>query len=479
MCFANLSSRPVPLAELVRGITGKEALPAGTAVKIMRRTVLAGNKLSNDGSTAASSSVPSKATSEAGAENTSDEGLPSPPDTTSSRNRSKLTREEKEAQYKAARERIFRDFQEAQGNENATADNSANMSRSSSSSGKKKAHKQKAPKDDSFEGRSSYGPGFPGMPYTSQTQYPGSGSASGHQSPYGAHTPNPMSTMNFASNSVPMYNQYDPSATFQGTNFPVAYQNQYGSNDGWPNAQSTPPTGYYNFMQQPGPSYTAYGSPVSSPTSQYTQIASPGYQSPSQQWVQPQYQQPYQAQPPMQPLMGQNGGPVSWPGFPPHPFPPNPGSPYQFGQAPFQQYSSTPQPNSHHPLPGSYNRPVFNPQIRSFVPAGPSMRFGPQHGQTRPMHSFSVQGGGSNSSQNTEKPDSPARATSAPNSKTQESLQKKWGTPAHLPKKPPPSQVPFTFEIENTPPLPSQQPSSFPALASSIAKGSLSSVGNN
>jgi hypothetical protein len=42
-----------------------------------------------------------------------------------------------------------------------------------------------------------------------------------------------------------------------------------------------------------------------------------------------------------------------------------------------------------------------------------------------------------------------------------DSLQKKYGAPANLPKKPPPSQVPSAFDIETTPVLPSQQP--FPA----------------
>jgi SUZ domain len=450
-------------------------LPNGpTAVKIMRRTALAANKVSNDGSTAASSSAPSKATSEAGAETTSDEGLPSPPNVTSSKDRSKLTREEKEAHYKAARERIFRDFQEAHGSENSTADTSANMSRSSSSSGKKKGHKQKAPRDDSFEARSSYVPGFPGMSHSAQNQYNGPFGVSGYQSPYGAQTPDPMPAMAFGSNATPAYNQYDPSTTFPGMNFSSSYPNQYGSNDGWSNPQSPPPGGYYNFGQQPASNYSQYAPAMSPPVNQYPQIASPGIQSPGQQWAPIQYQQPFQAQPPMQPPMAQNGGLVSWPGYPPQANSHMQGGPYRYGQGPFQQYPSTPPSNHPHPLPGSYNRPAFNPQIRSFVPAGPNMRFGGQANQVRPAISpFSGQG--SISSQNTENPDSGVRASSAPN-KAQESLQKKWGTPAHLPKKPPPSQVPSTFEIENTPPLPSQQ--SFSPLASSIVKVS-PPVGNN
>lgn len=122
----------------MRGIVGNDTLPTGaSAVKIMRRAAFAGNKVPNDGSTAASSSIPSKATSETGAENTSDEGMPSP-DTASSKDRSKWTRDEKEAHYKAARERIFRDFQEAHPSEAMNVESSAAISRSNSSNGKKK-----------------------------------------------------------------------------------------------------------------------------------------------------------------------------------------------------------------------------------------------------------------------------------------------------------------------------------------------------
>ena len=451
------------MSELVRGIVGRDSLPTGAAaVKIMRRTALSGNKLSNEGSTAASSSVPSKATSDAGAENTSEEGMPSPPDTASSKDRSKWTREEKEAHYKAARERIFRDFQEAQPAENLNADASANMSRSSSSSGKKKGHKQKTPKDDSFEARSSYVPGYGGMPYSTQNQYVESYSASGHQSPYGAQTPGAMPTMAFGANPTPAYSQYDPSATIPGTNYAAAYPNYCGPNDGWSNPQSPQPGGYCNFVQQSGPSYPAYGSAVSSPVNQYAPIASATFSVPNQQWGLVQYPQPYQAQPPMQLSMGQNGAPMSWTNYHSYSNAPSPGSPYQFAQAPFQQYSSTTPPINQHPLPGSYNRPAFNPQTRSFVPGGPNHRFGGQASHGRAANPYMVPQG-SNSTPNAENTDAAARASSAAK-KAQDSLQKKWGTPAHLPKKPPPSKV------ENTSPLPSK--TSFPPLASSIVKSS-------
>jgi SUZ domain len=516
---ADTFDRPLPLRELVRAIVGRETLPNGTvAVKIMRRTAVSGNKVSNEGSTAASSSVPSKATSETGAENTSDEGMPSPPDTSSSKDRSKWTREEKEAHYKAARERIFRDFQEAQPTANTTADTSTNMSRSSSSSGKKKGPKQKVPRDDSFEARSSYVPGFVGMPYVSPpNRYGDSYSASGHQSPYGPQTPNSMPMMPFGPNPAPApgYNQYDPSAAFPGINFTAAYPNHCGSTDGWSNIQSPQPGPYYNFVQPPGPSYPQYASAMPPPVNQYPQIASPAFPSPGQpgqQWGQVQFQPPYQAQapppapPPMQVSMAPNSGPVPWPGYASHPHMPSAGPPYQLGPAAFPQYSSTPPPPpmNQHPLPGSYTRPAFNPQIRSFVPSGPNPRFGVPAGQQgRATNSyFTAQAGSSSNNnnmsanaENVNVVEAALRAQSAAAAATmaaQESLQKKWGTPAHLPKKPPTSQVPSPFEVENTPPpmmttvttttVPSR--SAFPtAMAQGmVVKGTTTSaaaVGNN
>jgi len=502
----------LPLRELVRAIVGRETLPNGAvAVKIMRRTALSANKVSNEGSTAASSSVPSKATSETGAENTSDEGMPSPPDTSSSKDRSKWTREEKEAHYKAARERIFRDFQEAQPTCNAPADTSTNMSRSSSSSGKKKGPKQKVPRDDSFEARSSYVPGFVGMPYVSPpNRFGESYSASGHQSPFGPPTPNSMPMMPFGPNPAPApaYHQYDPSAAFPGINFTAAYPNPCGSNDGWSNTQSPQPGPYYNFVQPPGPSYPQYASAMSSPVNQYPQMASPAFPSPGQpgqQWGQVQYQPPYQAQAPppappsMQVSMAPHDGPVAWPGYASHPHMPSAGPPYQLGPAAFPQYSSTSAPlqppMNQHPLPGSYIRPAFNPQIRSFVPSGPNPRFGlPPGPQGRATNSyFSAQAGSSsnnNMSANAENVveaalRAQAAAAAAAANMAQESLQKKWGTPAHLPKKPPTSQVPSPFEVENTPPPPPPPPissrSSFsPPLAPGMVKGTSSAaVGNN
>ena len=143
---------PTPLTVLARSIPVGSAQSLPNAFKIMRRGGIGPRQLSTTNSTAPSSSAPSKATSEAGL---SEEAVTSPTDAgTPSRDKPKPSREEREAQYKAARERIFGDFQEVSTGEYvSTGNNSAEISRSSSSSGKKK---RKVPKDDTFDSRSSF-----------------------------------------------------------------------------------------------------------------------------------------------------------------------------------------------------------------------------------------------------------------------------------------------------------------------------------
>ena len=121
------STRPTALAILAKAIPVGIPQPLGpAAVKIMRRAGVGVHASSVPDSTATSSSAPSKATSDAGI---SEDGVISPIEGTPNRDKSKMTREEREAQYKAARERIFGDFQELSVNEGAsTGENSADLS---------------------------------------------------------------------------------------------------------------------------------------------------------------------------------------------------------------------------------------------------------------------------------------------------------------------------------------------------------------
>ena len=437
----------------------------------MRRNGPNSGKTSGTIGTPVSSSGPSKATSETGGDTTSEEGANPPSDSADNKEKPKLTREEREAQYEAARKRIFADVPET--NENNTGgESSASISRSSSASGKKRGHKQRTPKDDSFEARSQFNAFYPGMPYANnQTHFGRQQNVSYPQQPY-----TPVAQANSAGSGyaspVPSFQSFDQQQYGQIPQYGMGPV-QFGQQIGWPMMQNEQSGGYYPYdpsnvgaatMPQQSPNMS------SPPINQYAQPLQQ-YGAPSTPWSQSPYQNSFQ-----QNSVAMNSPPVHWPQYPSQgPMPAMTGtpSPYQYGQYPQQYGAGT--PNGQHPLPGSFNRPAFNPQIRSFVPNTGSARFPAQSpsqppnfhspGQTRSNKASDmasqgsgfparpVQPGGLNRNQSQSTPNT----QSSSNSDDQDSIQKKWGTPAHLPKKPPPSEVPSAFDIDSTPPLPSQQ----------------------
>lgn len=426
-------------------------------IKVLRRAGLDARQQSIGGSTAASSSAPSKATSDAGQETTSEEGVTSPMDCTPSKDKSKLTREEREAQYKAARERIFGDFQEPAPSESAsTGEHSASMSRSSSSSGKRKTRKVKTPKDDSFEARSAFIPSYTPMnmpsihqhyqPQYSEQTYQGSYQSS---DPYGP-------SMNYGTTPTQSFPGYDPNMSFNG---PIPYgaphgNNQFSPSESWGPVQSTASTSYFNYSQPPN-SYQQNISPMAAQVnSQYMQQPHLGLQQ-NQPWLNNQYQNPY----PQQPVSG-NTNPASWSAYQANSTMNN-SQPYAYGHLPGQNYGVNPPYNPQHPVPGSYSRSLFNPQTRSFVPNNASSRNGGRNGRKKPSPTSSQNRAnsapksfGSDISLPNTLPagsrsfDKGSSHSSSPQPK-EDSLQQKYGAPAHLPKKPPPSQVFPSFDMES------------------------------
>lgn len=426
---------PLSLAEIARSIPlGSQQMSHATQVKIMRRAQLGSRQFSTGNSTAASSSVPSKATSENGAETNSEEGLQSPSEGTPSRDRSKLTREEREAQYKAARERIFGDFQESVASESgSTGEASVSMSRSSSSSGKKKARKNRVPKDDTFEARSAFIPS-----YTAMHMHP-----TYHQQVYNEmQFPGSYNNSSFPSNvySGPPgqnYSSYDPSASFtSATGYNAHNASMLNSMEGWQNSQSNMANGFYNF-QTSQPYQTQ---PIQSQmSSQYHQPASPSAMTQSQNWITNQYQPPFMQN--SGPLGGQNWQPFNASGAAQGP------AQYHYGQHPAQQQSSTASFASQLPVPGGFqgNKSLFNPQTRSFVPGNTAARNGPRAKSKKGQPAASsIRSPGTGSH-----PISYLNDTSQTRIR-EDSLQQKYGTPATLPKKPPPSQVSPHFNNEHT-----------------------------
>lgn len=469
------------MREVCNALEGKNTgSTAPVAVKIMRRTTLPSNKALNESNTAASSTTPSKPTSETGADNGSDQGIPSPPEATPSRDRSQWTREEREAHYKAARERIFRDFQEPPSSENSTGDTSANMSRSSSVNGRKRTHKQRIPKDDSFEARSSYVPGYRGMTYAPQAPPAGGQTGPIFQSPHGGRPafrwgPN----LNASDTAAALHSQYDPGAMGMSTgSYAHPFGQQYGACEAWAQGPPPPPPGsYYGYGAHVAAGYGGYGPMMSSSTYPVP--------SPNPQWSGTPYSQPSQP-PSMGPgSMAPNGSQMPWVSHPSHQaHTGRQDGNFSFGTPLYPPFSTSPSatpgafpPSQRASTEPYHQRPSFNPQIRSFVPNMSAVRYGGGNqvpsGYFQPGNSSSAaalstgpppgpgpEGGGAigaleSHGQVPDGPDAPGPPT--PASRNRESLRKKWGTPSHLPKKPPPSQMSPNFDLENMPPLPSRQ----------------------
>ena len=444
--------RPTSLGVISSAMSANGAQSTNAAAfKIMRRGGLGLGKASAGASTAPSSSVPSKTTSEAGADATSEEGVTSPMEATPSKDKSKLTREEKEAHYKAARERIFGDLPiPTEGN--SAGEVSASMSRSSSSSGKRKTHRQRTPKDDSFEARSQFVPGYGGTTYSSiQSQYQPTFGNAPYPSPYGSN-PGLMPSMGYSTTPTPSLPTYEAQTPFNGQpGFPMGLQ--YGSNDGWPSAHSPQTGSFYNYGSTPTQSAPMYPQhSMQSPLmSQYPQPVQPSFPQINQTWTANQYQGLQQS-----PMM-QNVQAMHWPNFSPAVNVGNTSS-YPYGQLPPQTYGANFANPSQHPLPGSFNRSIFNPQTRSFVPANSAGRFSAKSGKSNQHKALGRNSGGTEHGRSADSAHSATVSNGGTVSNVQvESIQKKWGTPAHLPKKPPPSQVPSSFAVEAKPPLPLQQ----------------------
>ncbi|KIW16660.1 hypothetical protein PV08_03848 [Exophiala spinifera] len=444
------ASRPTPLHVLAQSIPAGPSQPqSAMAVKIMRRAGLGPRHGSAGGSTPASSSAPSKATSDAGVETNSEEGILSPAETPN-KDKSKLTREEREAQYKAARERIFGDFQESVTSENtSTGDNSASMSRSSSSSGKRKTRKQKTPKDDSFEARSAYIPSYAPMhmqqmQHHYQPQYSDQVFPNAYQGPgntYGA-------SINYGTTPTQSYPQFEPSMPYNGMGYGPTNNQQYNAPDSWPPVQSTAANGFMNYSSSPNSSYSQ-----GMPSAMMGQMNNNPYMQQSQQagWMNNQFQNPYY------PPSGNPGSNLNgWQGYQPDPATSNAAS-YAYRQGTGQNYSANPSFSMQNPMQG-YSRSLFNPQTRSFVPNTATGRPGGRGGRKKPSPPSS-QTRASNITRPFGSDASVASSVSsrgfdkaAPNFVSQmpkeDSLQQKYGAPAHLPKKPPPSQVPPSFDVE-------------------------------
>lgn len=475
--------RPPPLSALPNPSSVASTPPPNVAARKIMRRANDGNPTSFP-STTANSEGPSKTTSEAGGESNSDGGAPA----NGALGKTTLTREEREAKYAEVRLRIFGTLEQNEAGETENKPEENDESRTSSASGKKKSKKQRNDSDD-FEPRSLFqvpayyppqgyeaagmayynplGPGnqYPMMPQhgpvtypnsyqqiipseqQGQYQYPGSAYV-----PYGHPTSTDYDLAAAFQRGMQSFQNTSPSPQMQSRS-PMAQTNV-------PQSQYQVQLPQYNQQWQPIPYGQQYPQPMyMAPQYPDRPMSSPGQLPPNGAYpfqppnTAPPYQTGHQhkMQSPMQPsFVGRQFNPQSQAFVPGHRIPPHP--PQQQMQQmpqlssmqpihmapiprlPHQQMHFSPQPPPMASLSrqtsSSYNSPRLPTQTPTF------------HPNTFPMTSTPIYS-------------APAQYTIPPTNQQQQqplshplptppnptSSIAKWGTPAHLPAKPPPPQT--------------------------------------
>lgn len=476
------SCSPTPLSAIPRLPASADAAPFQPAVKIMRRAGV-GKDVSNNESgadTTESSINPSKAGSEVGEGSQRGTGFVSPSNSVTAKDKASMTREEREAKYKETRERIFKGFEDTDNVDSNSANEAHNqVSRASSVNEKKKTKRRN--NDDGFEARSKFNAYYPAIQYAGTT-YDQTANPASYYNPYGP-SPN-MSMSQPGSLGVPVQPQaYQPGypALGHSPSFPMAVQQIPMMNDPFYNslAHNSPAFPIYNhpthaqyYQSVPPPIAMGQQPPAVPPPaiSHNGQPSRPQSQMSDQQWQSNSFSYPYQRSRDQQPFYpssipdqssGTNINPTS----------------YQYGQLPYQ--TAAPGGRSQHPLPGSYTRPAFNPQTRSFVPGAgvppqiPSFNARGYDSATRGTSTAFANGKEMTPYVQHPSPYTPLPSTSIPvtftpsvdskgygsrKSTTQANGTQspvlnsisKYGAPAHLPPKPPPPETPSLPDAQHT-----------------------------
>ena len=445
----------------------------------MRRAGLGidGFNVGSGDNTNASSMAPSKAGSETGDESQRGTGLVSPSDSATAKDKSAMTREEREAKYKETRDRIFKGFEDVENHEIATGTEITNeVSRTSSTTGKKKPKKNKH-NDDGFEARSQFNAYYPPVQYPGTT-FDQMANPAAFFNPYTSH-PNGQQIQPGLPH--PYNSSFQLAQPLHPYQIPMQHPSMTGATSPYPQNTSGQglmpysqhmPSQYFQPMQQSN-QMVVPSSAVSSPAlSSSTQLSRPQSQVSDQHWPPGNYPSPYQMSGnPQNPYQQQNlpqlQASIPTVGMST--------TAYQYGQLPYQP--GVQGGRSQHPLPGSYNRQAFNPQTRAFIP---SNGFGPQPANygNRPGDTFSYgprpsfQNGnvvtfGQQQSLHPHMPQVPQPGQFVPSFPTPpystrkssnqtprsqspgQNTLSKWVTPANLPPKPPPLEVVNPSSIAN------------------------------
>lgn len=412
----------------------------------MRRTD--GERPSTEGSVEASSSAPSKTPSEAGESGEGDRAG----STTGAKDRFVLSREAREAKYQEARERIFRDFPESAKSDTTSGDSNPNISRSNSTTGRKK-NRQRTPHDDSFEARSQFAY-YPGMPYGNGSMAYNSSVNDGYSqqvpyligpgmsSPTGSHMPSSQGN-----------GMYPPHMGLNNASqYPIAMPPHMTPHGTWQTGNMTQQSPYAGYESMSSPvTMSSQSSNASSPAMNNYAIPHTNTYQQNSAWNPASFSGSYQQN------QQRNQPPVPWNSYPSQPTTSNMAA-YPYTQYPGQHLNHNYQnPTGYPGMQGNFARSHFNPQTRSFIPSGSpaSLSRQPSRGAQLPMQSY---GGVSNApnqwtgyadtnqSRGSDHPSANSARMSSANSR--DSIAK-WGTPSHLPPKPPPSEVPSSFDLKH------------------------------
>lgn len=436
--------------------------------------------------TTANSMAPSKAGSETGDDSQRGTGVVSPTDSVAAKDKASMTREEREAKYKETRERIFKGFEDSENAETTDANGALNeVSRTSSVNEKKKAKKQRN-RDDDFEARSKFNAYYPSIQYPVST-YDQANNPATFYHPYGPQhhvtisQPGPLGAgMIHQTYSQQGYQNVPNSAAFPMPmqQMPlmngISYTAQNAGSPPFPNYSQ--PAQYFQPIQPQipmGPHTPAMSSPS---LSNNVQLARPQPQITDQRWPQNNFTYVYQR--PREQQQYYSGPMLDQP-----PAPTMHSIPYQYGQLPYQP--NVQGGRTQHPLPGSYPgslpRQNLNPQTRAFVPGSgniPSaISLGGRSNESNARGPGTAFANGNQIAPYTQQPESGSQIPSAPTSGSLNQTQdpksygtrrttlhgsgphspvpvpnslSKWGTPAHLPPKPPPPEIPSMPEVQHS-----------------------------
>lgn len=392
---------PPPLTGISNPPTsGNTPPPSGPAVKIMRRGAADDQRSKGSPGEKSLGDLNGRPSSASPGDEDPDgtrEGRDEPPP----KERGNLTREEREAKYREARERIFKGFDETENDDKGGGvESTKHSSRSSSRTGRgKSGNRRNRNNDDGFELRSQYAAFFPPQ----QQGFQSYGAAPAFF-PYTVQSPTfaANDVGGFAARDLPMQTMVigqqpslQPVGTFPSSGHAYSEPSLDATAQPFPQSGHSNPTAY---------SRSNASSPLAAPAEYLASAFQPALlgslptagrqaayllpsQPPKTQWSSFPAHTSYQAEAPNGPAYPRANDSQNMASS--HVVM---ASAYPYGQLPTQlQHSNGFRMNSQHPVPGSFTRRTFNPQTQPFVPGPRQAMVSAQPYPTQPPHATNFQ----------------------------------------------------------------------------------------